>query len=60
MAAKWESIRMAAKKRRSAKGFKTLDDFLVEEGKLIEFQAIAVEEVRAWRALHLGHRAKLE
>jgi antitoxin HicB len=34
---------------RSSAGFSTLDDFLKEEGKLEEFQAIAIKEVLAWQ-----------
>ena len=30
-------------------GFSTLDGFLAEEGKLEEFQAIAIKEVLAWQ-----------
>jgi len=40
---------MATKKRRSAKGLKPLDDFLVEEGTRAEFQAVAIKEVLAWQ-----------
>ena len=40
---------MAVKKRRSAKGLKALDDFLVEEGTRAEFQAVAIKEVLAWQ-----------
>ncbi len=29
--------------------FATLDDFLIEEGKLEEFQAAAIKEVLAWQ-----------
>jgi hypothetical protein len=35
---------------RSSAEFSTLDDFLKEEGKLEEFQAIAIKEVLAWLA----------
>jgi len=41
-----------AKKRktpRSSDEFSTLDDFLKEQGKLEEFEAIAVKEVLAWQ-----------
>jgi predicted DNA-binding protein (UPF0251 family) len=41
-----------AKKRkapRSSAEFSTLDDFLKSEGKLEEFQAIAIKEVLAWQ-----------
>jgi antitoxin HicB len=38
-----------AKKRRSTKGFTTLDEVLAEDGTLEEFQAVAVKEVLAWQ-----------
>src|SRR6266704_2094144 len=46
-----EEINMARKKRviRSTAKFTTLDDFLGEEGKRDEFEAIAVKEVLAWQ-----------
>jgi predicted XRE-type DNA-binding protein len=34
---------------RSTAGFTTLDDFLREEGKLEEFEAVAIKEVLAWQ-----------
>jgi predicted XRE-type DNA-binding protein len=34
---------------RSSAEFSTLDDFLKDEGKLEEFQAIAIKEVLAWQ-----------
>jgi hypothetical protein len=34
---------------RSAAEFSTLDDFLKEQGKLEEFEAIAVKEVLDWQ-----------
>jgi hypothetical protein len=37
------------KSPRSVAEFSTLDDFLKEEGKLEEFQAIAIKEVLAWQ-----------
>lgn len=37
------------KMKRSVRGLQTLDDFLEEEGKLEEFEAIAVKEVLAWQ-----------
>lgn len=41
---------MARKKTvRSAARFATLDDFLADEGKRDEFEAIAVKEVLAWQ-----------
>jgi antitoxin HicB len=38
----------AKKSPRSLAELSTLDDFLKEEGKLEEFQAIAIKEVLAW------------
>jgi antitoxin HicB len=40
---------MKAKKPRSVAGFTSLDEFLDEEGKREEFQAIAIKEVLAWQ-----------
>ncbi len=40
---------MKKKATRSTTGLTTLDDFLKEEGKLEEFQAVAVKEVLAWQ-----------
>ena len=40
---------MKKKKPRSTDNLTTLDDFLKEEGKLEEFEAIAVKEVLAWQ-----------
>ncbi|HEU0082394.1 MAG TPA: hypothetical protein VFQ87_05925 [Bradyrhizobium sp.] len=37
------------KSPRSTADFSTLDDFLKEQGKLEEFQAIAINEVLAWQ-----------
>jgi predicted XRE-type DNA-binding protein len=37
------------KASRSTKELTTLDDFLKEEGKLEEFQAVAIKEVLAWQ-----------
>jgi transcriptional regulator with XRE-family HTH domain len=37
------------KTRRSAKELTTLDAFLKEEGKLEEFEAVAIKEVLAWQ-----------
>jgi len=34
---------------RTTDGFSTLDGFLAEEGKLEEFQAVAIKEVLAWQ-----------
>jgi hypothetical protein len=38
-----------AKGRRSVRKLSTLDDFLVQEGKREEFEAVAVKEVLAWQ-----------
>lgn len=40
---------MKAKKTRSVEGFTSLDEFLDEEGKREEFQAVAIKEVLAWQ-----------
>jgi len=40
---------MKKKKPRSTDNLTTLDNFLKEEGKLEEFEAIAVKEVLAWQ-----------
>jgi predicted XRE-type DNA-binding protein len=37
------------KARRSTGDLTTLDDFLKEEGKLAEFEAVAIKEVLAWQ-----------
>jgi antitoxin HicB len=37
------------KAKRSAGGLTTLDAFLKEEGKLEEFEAVAIKEVLAWQ-----------
>jgi len=42
-------VKSKAKKRRSIKGFTTLDEVLAEEGTLGEFEAVAVKEVLAWQ-----------
>jgi antitoxin HicB len=46
-----KEINMARKKKavRSTAKLITLDDFLAEEGKRDEFEAIAVKEVLAWQ-----------
>ena len=42
--------RKTAKKGKRATGeLTTLDDFLKEEGKLEEFQTVAISEVLAWQ-----------
>jgi antitoxin HicB len=40
---------MTKAKKRLAKGLSTLDDFLVEEGRLEEFETTAIKEVLAWQ-----------
>jgi antitoxin HicB len=40
---------MTTKKRRSTKGFTTLDEFLGDEGTREAFQALAIKEVLAWQ-----------
>jgi antitoxin HicB len=40
----------ARKTKRSARRLKTLDELLQDEGKLEEFEAVAVKEVLAWQA----------
>jgi antitoxin HicB len=40
---------MKKKQKRSADDLTTLNDFLKEEGKLEEFEAVAVKEVLAWQ-----------
>jgi len=37
------------KSRRSTRGLTTLDAFLKDEGKLEEFEAVAIKEVLAWQ-----------
>jgi len=37
------------KTRRSTRGLTTLDQFLKDEGKLEEFEAVAIKEVLAWQ-----------
>ena len=37
------------KRPRSTRGLRTLDDFLIQEGKREEFEAAAVKEVLAWQ-----------
>jgi antitoxin HicB len=41
--------KVGKKPARSAAKLSTLDDFLEEEGKLEEFEAVAVKEVLAWQ-----------
>jgi predicted XRE-type DNA-binding protein len=40
---------MTKKPRRSANELTTLDNFLKEEGRLEEFEAVAIKEVLAWQ-----------
>jgi predicted XRE-type DNA-binding protein len=40
---------MKKKRARSTDDLTTLDDFLKEEGKLEEFEAVAIKEVLAWQ-----------
>jgi antitoxin HicB len=40
---------MKRKKPCSSDGLTTLDDFLKEEGRLEEFEAVAIKEVLAWQ-----------
>jgi antitoxin HicB len=42
---------MKKKGPRSAKGLSTLDEFLKSEGKLEEFEAVAIKEVLAWQII---------
>lgn len=46
---KTASIKSKAKPLRLAADLTTLDDFLKTEGKLEEFEAIAIKEVLAWQ-----------
>lgn len=52
---------MKKKKRvvRTTAGFDTLNDFLKEEGKLEEFQAVAVKEVLAWQIAQAMRKSNL-
>jgi predicted XRE-type DNA-binding protein len=42
-------MKKEAKQVRSTEGLATLDEFLTEEGKREEFEAIAIKEVLAWQ-----------
>jgi hypothetical protein len=44
---------------RSTAGFDSLNDFLKEEGKLGEFQAVAVKEVLAWQIAEAMRKGNL-
>jgi DNA-binding Xre family transcriptional regulator len=49
-----EAVLSKGKKRRTSRAaadLSTLDDFLKDQGKLEEFQAVAVKEVLAWQIL---------
>jgi antitoxin HicB len=49
--ARKETVVMARSVRlkRATRGLTTLDDFLKEEGKLEEFEFVAIKEVLAWQ-----------
>src|SRR3954454_19831345 len=47
------------KVRRSTDDLTTLDDFLKEEGKLEEFEAVAIKEVLAWQITEAMKAQKL-
>jgi antitoxin HicB len=47
------------KTSRSAADLSTLDDFLKDQGKLEEFQAVAVKEVLAWQILEAMKAKKI-
>jgi predicted XRE-type DNA-binding protein len=47
------------KARRSTHGLTTLDQFLKEEGKLEEFEAVAIKEVLAWQIAEAMKAQKL-
>lgn len=51
---------MKKKKRipRSTAGFDNLNDFLKEEGKLEEFEAIAIKEMLAWQIAEAMRKSK--
>ena len=44
---------------RSAVGLSTLDEFLKQEGKLEEFEAVAIKEVLAWQIAEAMKAQKL-
>ena len=50
---------MAEIRKRSTKGFTTLDDFLEEEGVRDEFQAVAIKEVLSWQIRQAMESKKL-
>jgi len=45
---------------RSVTGLTTLDELLKEEGKLEEFEAVAIKEVLAWHAAQAMNPASLQ
>src|SRR3954471_22815072 len=47
------------KAARSSKKLIALDDFLKEEGKLEEFEAVAIKEVLAWQIADAMRKSKL-
>src|SRR5712691_4892908 len=50
---------MKKKGPRSAKGLSTLDELLKNEGKLEEFEAVAIKEVLAWQITEAMRAQKL-
>jgi antitoxin HicB len=50
---------MKKKKPRSTSGLTTLDGFLKEQGKLEEFEAVAIKEVLAWQIVEAMKAQKL-
>jgi len=42
-------VKPKTKRRRSIKGFTTLDDVLAKDGTREEFEAVAIKEVLAWQ-----------
>jgi predicted XRE-type DNA-binding protein len=44
-----KDMKRKKKSRRSTRGLTTLDEFLKDEGKLEEFEAVAIKEVLAWQ-----------
>jgi predicted XRE-type DNA-binding protein len=47
------------RKPRSSRGFTTLDAFLKEEGRLEEYEAVAIKEVLAWQIAEAMKAQKL-
>src|SRR5262245_31489102 len=52
-------MKKSKKVRRSISGLTTLDQFLKEEGKLEEFEAVAIKEVLAWQIAEAMKTQKL-